>query len=110
MVKLRLVEPLRGTEAAPKALVIVGGATTVMLAFAVLPVPPFVEVACTLLFFTPAVVPVMFRDTVQEAPGARVEPDRLTVADPAVAEGVPLHVLFRLLVVATTSPAGRLSV
>src|SRR5438874_2050775 len=38
-------------------LLVVGGTTTVMDAFAVLPVPPLVEVTCTLLFFTPPVVP-----------------------------------------------------
>src|SRR5262249_4643197 len=57
MVKVKLVEPFSGIEAAPKALMITGGATTVIEAFAVLPVPPSVEVTCTLLFFTPAVVP-----------------------------------------------------
>jgi hypothetical protein len=57
MVKLRLVEPFRGMLAAPNALLIVGGPTTVMLALEVLPVPPFVELTVTLLFLTPAVVP-----------------------------------------------------
>ena len=42
--------------AAPNALMMTGGATTVMEALEVLPVPPSVEVTCTLLFFTPAVV------------------------------------------------------
>ncbi len=44
--------------AAPKALMIIGGATTVTEAFEVFPVPALVEVTWTLLFFTPAVVPV----------------------------------------------------
>ena len=57
MVKVRLVVPFSGMLAAPKAFEMVGGATTVIEALAVLPVPAFVEVACTLLFFTPAVVP-----------------------------------------------------
>src|SRR5438552_2346681 len=39
------------------ALLMVGGATTVILAFAVLPLLPLLEVTWTLLFFTPGVVP-----------------------------------------------------
>src|SRR5256885_4554173 len=57
MVKLNDVEPFSGIEAAPKALMITGGATTVTEAFPVLPVPPSVEVTCTELFLLPAVVP-----------------------------------------------------
>jgi hypothetical protein len=44
IVKLKLVEPFKGILAAPNALMITGGARTVMLAFDVLPVPAFVEV------------------------------------------------------------------
>ena len=44
---------------------IIGGATTVIDALEVLPVPPSVEVTCTLLFFTFAVVPWTFTETVQ---------------------------------------------
>jgi len=57
MVKVRLVEPFSGMVAAPNAFVITGGPTTVIEALEVLPVPPFVELTVTLLFFTPAVVP-----------------------------------------------------
>jgi hypothetical protein len=96
--------------AAPNALIITGGATTVIEAFEVLPVPAFVEVAWTLLFFTPAVVPVTLTEMAQEAPGARLAPVRLTEVDPFTAVAVPLQVLLRLPGVATTSPAGRLSV
>src|SRR4029077_15469866 len=96
--------------AAPKALMITGGATTVIDAFEVLPVPALVEVAWTLLFFTPAVVPVTFTEIVQLAAGAKVAPDKLTEEDPATAVAVPLHVLVRPFGVATTNPAGRLSV
>src|SRR5260221_653752 len=110
MVKVRLVEPFSGIEPAPKALTSTGGPTTVMLAFDVLPVPPSVEVTCTLLFFTPAVVPCTFTDTVQLAVAANVPPDRLTEPEPATAVAVPPQVLLRLLGVATTSPAGRMSV
>jgi hypothetical protein len=44
MVKLSDVEPFSGTLEAPKLLLIVGGPTTVMLAFEVFPVPASVEV------------------------------------------------------------------
>ena len=44
MVKLKLVEPFSGMLAAPKALMITGGPTTVIDALEVLPVPPSVDV------------------------------------------------------------------
>jgi len=110
MVKLSEVDPFSGMLAAPNALVMVGGPTTLRLAFEVFPVPPFVELTVTLLFFTPVVVPCTFTETVQLAPGARLAPERLTVEEPAVAVAVPPHVLFRLEGVATAKPAGRLSV
>ena len=110
IVKLRLVEPFKGMLAAPNAFVMLGGPTTVMLAFEVLPVPPLVELTWTLLFLTPAVVPVTFTETVQDAPGARLAPDKDTDDDPSAAAAVPPHVLFNALGVATISPAGRLSV
>src|SRR5579864_8143219 len=110
MVKVNEVEPFKATLAAPKALMITGGATTVTLAFDVLPVPPSVEVTCTLLFLTPAVVPCTSTDTVQLALDARVAADKLTVPEPAIAVAVPPQVLLRLLGVATTRSAGRLSV
>ena len=49
-----------GIVPSPKALVIAGGTggETVSVAFDVLPVPPFEEFTWTLLFFTPAVVPL----------------------------------------------------
>src|SRR5258708_755065 len=89
---------------------ITGGATTVMLAFEVLPVPPSVDVTWVLLFFTPAVVPVTFTTTVHEALAASVPPERLAEPEPATAVAVPPHVLVNPLGVATTSPAGRVSV
>src|SRR5215831_19757906 len=110
MVKVRLVEPFKGIEAAPKALMITGGATTVIEAFEVLPVPPSVEVTWTLLFFTPAVVPCTSTETVQGELAASVPPERLTVPAPPVAVAVPPQLLVRFGVEATTRPAGRLSV
>ena len=88
----------------------VGGPITVTLALEVLPVPLSVEVTCTELFFTPAVVPCTSTETVHKALAASVPLDRLTDPEPATAVAVPPQVLFRLLCVATTSPAGRLSV
>jgi len=91
-------------------LIITGGPATVIVAFEVLPVPPSVEDTCTLLFFTPAVVPVTFNETAHEAPGARVPADRLAEPDPATAVEVPPQVLVKPFGVATTKPAGKLSV
>ena len=110
MVKLSEVEPFSGMLAAPNALAMVGGATTVIDALEVFPVPATVSDTVTLLFFTPAVVPCTFTETVQLAPGASDAPERLTVDEPAVPVAVPLHVVFRADGVATISPAGRLSV
>src|SRR5215468_5718030 len=110
MVKVTVVVPLSGILAAPKALLMVGGATTVTVALAVLLFPPSVELTCTELFLSPAVVPCTFTETAHEALAANVPPDRLSELAPAVAVAVPPQVLFRLGVDATTSPAGRLSV
>src|SRR5262249_22860904 len=96
--------------AAPKALLIVGGATTVTVALAVLLFPPSVELTCTELILSPAVVPCTFTETAHEALAATVPPDRLTVLAPPVAVAVPPQVLFRFGVEATTRPEGRLSV
>ena len=108
--KLRLVEPLSGTLAAPNALAIVRGPTTVMDAFDVLPVPASVEVMVTELFLVPAVVPVTLTESVHDALPARVPAERLTVVAPAVAVAVPPQVFESAGVLATTKPAGRLSV
>jgi hypothetical protein len=109
MVKVRLVEPFNGMLATPNALMITGGPTTVTLAFAVLPVPPSVDVTCTLLFIAPAAVPVTFSETVQDAFAASVPPDKLTVPDPAAAETAPPHELFNAGKAETISPAGKVS-
>src|SRR5262249_8755673 len=70
-VKVRVVVPFSGMVDGLNAFAMAGGATTVMLALPVLPVPPSVEVTCTLLFFTPADAPVTFTTTVQEPLAAR---------------------------------------
>ena len=46
----------------------------------------------------------------QLAAGASDAPERLTLDEPAVPVAVPVHVVLRFAGVATTSPAGRLSV
>jgi hypothetical protein len=76
----------------------------------VLPSPPFVDVTLTLLFFVPLVVPNTSTLIVHEPPIGRLPPDKLTVPEPAVAVIVPLQVAANPLGVATTSPAGRVSV
>jgi len=111
MVKVKVEVPLSGIVVGLNALLIDGGATTVRLALDVLPVPPFVEVTVTELLLTPAVVPVTLTVIVHVMPN--VAPDRLTVDEPAVAVVVPPEqkpLWVRPLGVATTSPAGSVSV
>jgi len=111
MVKLNEVEPLRGMLAAPNVLVMTGAVVAVTVALDVFPVPPFVEVTCTLLFFTPPVTAVTPTEKVQELFVARVAPARLTVEVPASAVIVPPpQAPANALGVDTTKPAGRLSV
>jgi hypothetical protein len=62
------------------------------------------------LFITPEVVPVTLTEIVQDVPGARLAPERLTLPEPSTAVAVPLHVLVKFPGVATTRPAGKLSV
>ncbi len=108
--KLNDVEAFSGILAAPNALIITGGAVTAILAFDVFPVPPSVEVTCTLLFFTPPVVLCTFNDTVHEPLAASVPFARLAEPAPVTAVAVPPHVLLRLEVGATANPAGNVSV
>jgi len=62
------------------------------------------------LFFTPAVVPCTFIDTAHDPLAASVPVAKLTEPAPAVAVAVPAQVLLKLFGVATTSPAGNVSV
>jgi len=55
-------------------------------------------------------VPWTFTETVQLALAANVPPERLMLPEPATAVAVPPQVLFKALGVATTRPAGKLSV
>jgi len=111
IVNVRLVLAFSGIEAAPNAFVIVGGVATVMLAEAVFPVPPLVEVtAPVVLFFVPEVVAFTFTEIVHELLIATAPPVRLTLPLPAVAVVVPPQVLLRPFGVASTNPAGNVSV
>jgi hypothetical protein len=105
------VVPFSGIEAAPKALAIEGGASTVKLADAVPPVPPSIEVTCpVVLFLVPGVVPVTLTEKVHDALAARVPPERLTVPASAVAVTVPApQVPVSPFGVETTKPAGSVS-
>jgi len=94
----------------PKALLSTGAAMIVMLAFEVFPVPPSVEATCTLLFFTPAVVLMTLTENEHAALAASVPADRLADEAPPAAVAVPPHVLVTPLGVASSNPAGRLSV
>jgi len=89
---------------------ITGGLITVMLAEAVLPVPPSVELTLPVtLFCTPSTTPITFTENVQLV--LTVAPDRLMVFDPAAAVIVPPpHEPLSPLGVATAKPAGKTSV
>jgi hypothetical protein len=86
-----------------------GGATTLMLAEAVPPVPPSLEVTLpVVLFCNPAEIPVTFTEKVQEAFAARLPPDKLITFVPAVAVIVPPpQVPVWPLGVEITRPAGN---
>ena len=88
--KVRGVVPPTGMVGAPKALLMVGGASTVTDAREVLPAPPWLELTWTELSFTPAAVPITLTEKVQPAADPRVAPDRLTLDEPGAAEMVPL--------------------
>src|ERR1041385_1029073 len=68
IVKVTVVVPFSEIEAAPNALLIVGGATTLRVAvLLVAPVPPSVElIAPVVLLASPATVPVTFTDKVHD--------------------------------------------
>src|SRR5258708_21843618 len=85
-------------------------AATVMLADAVFPVPPFVEVTAPLvLFLTPPVVPITVTATVQELLIAMVPPVREMRPLAGAAVATPPHVLLSPFGLATTKPEGNVS-
>jgi hypothetical protein len=112
MVKLRVEFPFGETAVGLKAFTMDGGATTTMLAEAVPPAPPSVEVTFpVVLFSVPAAIPVTFTANVHEPAAARVAPVRLIAPVPGVAVMVPApQVPARPLGVETARPAGRASV
>jgi hypothetical protein len=112
MVMVMVEVPFTGMLVEPKALVMVGGATTVKTALAVKPVPSFVELTVpVVLLLEPPVVAVTSTFTVQVLPGVAIDP-LLTVrlvAPPAGANVAP-QVLPIFGVAATCMPAGNASV
>jgi hypothetical protein len=95
----------------PKALLIVGAAAAFRFAVAVLPVPPLVELtAPVVLVKLPAAVAVTFTLSVQLAVAATVPPLNVTLPEPATAVAVPPQVFVNTFGVATTVPAGNVSV
>ena len=94
-----------------KAFAIEGGATTVRVSIAVFPVPPFVdETAPDVLVNEPAAAPLTFTTTVHEPATAMPPPVSEMLVLPAVAVAVPPQLFVNPFGVATTSPAGNVSV
>jgi hypothetical protein len=77
MVKVTVVVPFNGMLAAPNALLMVGGATTVRVAvLLVVPVPPSVEViVLVVLTASPAAMPFTVTVSVHELFAARLIPE-----------------------------------
>ncbi len=111
MVKVSEVVAFRAMLLGLKTLAIDGGATTLIEAEAVPPVPPSVEVTLpVVLFCVPAAIPVTFTEKLQELLAAIVPPLRLITLVPAVAVIVPApHEPIRPFGVEITRPAGRVS-
>src|SRR5215472_1018471 len=98
-VKLNDVVPFTGMFAAPKDSPSDGGATTIRLAEAVLPVPAFVEVTAVLVFVK---LPELL-------PAAIVPPLRVRAPVAAGAVAVPPQLFVSPLGVEIASPAGSVS-
>ena len=106
MVNVMLVVPFSGMLAAPNALLMVGGATTVREVLEVLPVPATVSLTVTLLGAAPATVPFTFTEIMHDAPAAKLAPVKETTPEPATTAGAVLQVLVKPLGVATTRVPG----
>ena len=111
MVRERVEIPVIGMLAGLNEAARLNGArlATVREALAVFPVPPFVEVTEAESLNTPTIVPVTLTTTVQFEPAGRVPPVSAMEVDPAVAVVVPPQVEVSPFGVATTSPAGSVS-
>jgi len=109
IVKVNVDVPPAGIGFGENDLAIEGGATTVVVSLAVLPVPPLVEVtAAVVLFFTPAVDTVTVTLNVQ-LPFAAMEPPLKEITPvAAVVVNVPPHCAAEES--ATVKPAGNVSV
>jgi len=111
MVNVRLVEPFKGSVAAPNDFVIVGGVMTVRLALEVDrgPAPAAVELMVTLLLKTPSVADLTARVIVQ-LPAGKDAFVNVTLAEPATAVNVPPQLVVTPGVAATTKFVGNVSV
>jgi len=111
MVKVRDVEPFNGILAAPKALLNVGGATTVICAVLLVVPPPLsvAEIAPVVLLLEPTPVPWTSTEIVQDPLAAKTPEDKLMVPVPPVAVTEPPQLLVTFGVEATSRPAGKLS-
>jgi hypothetical protein len=110
IVKVKVLLPPTEVDTGRKALLILGGPITVMVAEAVLPEPPSVEVTVlVVLVKTPAVVPVTFTLIVQVAPGSIVPPEKLMEVAPAEGEkdGEPHPPVVGLGNESTRTPEGN---
>ena len=93
IVNVNDVVPFNGTVAAPNAVVIDGGPTTVSVALAVFPVPPLSEETVTLLFLSPA-VPALIKRGISQLELAAIDPPVNEIEfDPAIAVRVPPQTL-----------------
>jgi hypothetical protein len=91
IVKLIVTTPMIGDTDFENDLLMVGGATTVIEAMALVPVPPLAELTLpVLLFFTPAVVPVTVTLNMQ-APLWAMAPPVSVMLFGAVVVRVPPH-------------------
>jgi hypothetical protein len=110
-VKVSCDRPPNGIVVGRNAMLTVGGAATVIMALAVLPVPPFPELTVTLLVSTPDVVPLTVATTVQEFPGVAMDaPPSEIVPELLTAVTDPLQLLLGTGGFTTTMPLGRLSI
>lgn len=91
IVNVSVAIPVGAMELGEKDLLMEGGETTVTVALALLPVPPFVDVtAPVVLFFTPAVAPVTVTLNVQ-LPLAASKPPLNAIVSGVVVVNVPPH-------------------
>jgi hypothetical protein len=109
-VKVKVALEFNGPLGALNAFVTVGGPATSSDAVPGVELPPFVEVATTLLFFWPGAVPVTPTEIAQEPLAASVNPLRDMTDAPALAVNVPAQPFVAPGGVSTTRPEGRLSV